>query len=68
MALPRRPLTHFAVIAAGRLHERIGPGGSPRFDFALMVPRQNHYPPAASTGTISGPVVTRKDHPASVPG
>jgi hypothetical protein len=29
MALPRRPLTHFAVIAAGPLHERIGPGGSP---------------------------------------
>jgi hypothetical protein len=34
MALPRRPLTHFAVIAAGLLHERIGPGGSPGFDFA----------------------------------
>jgi hypothetical protein len=29
MAMPRRPLTHFAVIAAGLLHEPIGPGGSP---------------------------------------
>jgi hypothetical protein len=40
MALPRRPLTHFVVIAAGLLHERIGPGGSPWFDFALGGPRQ----------------------------
>ena len=40
MVLPRRPLTHFVVIAAGLLHERIGPGGSPWFDFALGGPRQ----------------------------